>query len=515
MLWPLLIISVLISLLALTWAASLLVRFRDRCLVILCGLLALIAAREILDLAARVGPGPLVSPWQEVAGLAVSMFALSAVMAVRWQLVRERAAGSERGRIEAELRASRARFSGILEIAEDAIISVNSRQEIVLFNRGAEKIFGYNTAEMLGQPLNSLIPPRFAADHPKHMDEFAHGPLSSRRMGDRREVYGLRKDGTEFPADVSISKLDVDGSMLFTAIVRDASERRRHEAEILKWNQELEKRVTERTSELRESNRQLAAALAQVQAKTEELQSITQQLWHSAKLASVGELAASIAHELNNPLGIVTLRLESVLAQTPADDPRRKPLEIVEQELERMAGLIANVLQFSRRGKEEASSVDICAEIRRVLELTHHHLRKRNIQVQLDFAPDVPILHADRQKLRQVILNLISNAGDAMPRGGRLTPRVRRGQLSDGRPAVVIEIADTGVGIPPEHLAKVMDPFFTTKEEDKGTGLGLAICRRIINEHSGTITIDSEIGRGTTVRMLLPVANGRNSAALE
>jgi PAS domain S-box-containing protein len=251
-----------------------------------------------------------------------------------------------------------------------------------------------------------------------------------------------------------------------------------------------------------------------LRAKTEELKMTTQQLWQAARLAGVGELAASIAHELNNPLGTVSLRVEGLLAKTPPDDPRRRPLEVVEQEVERMAGLVGNLLQFSRAGRDQVSSVNLPEEVMKTVELVGHHLRKRQVRVETDFAPGVPVIHADRQQLRQVFLNLFTNAADAMPEGGRLTPRVRPGALPPDRPAVVIEVIDTGGGIPAELLARVCEPFFTTKDEGKGTGLGLAICRRIVQQHHGTLEVESRIGAGTTVRITLPVRPDTNVAGL-
>jgi signal transduction histidine kinase len=248
--------------------------------------------------------------------------------------------------------------------------------------------------------------------------------------------------------------------------------------------------------------------------RTEELRVTTQQLWQAARLAGVGELAASIAHELNNPLGTISLRVEGILAKTPADDPRRRPLEIVEQEVERMARLVGNLLQFSRAGVDKVSTVDVGEEIRRTLELVEHHLRKHQIRAEPEFAPGVPSIYADRQQLRQVLLNLFTNAADAMPNGGRLAPRVRPLESAAGRPAVVIEVADTGTGIPPELLPRVTEPFFTTKPEGKGTGLGLAICRRIVHQHQGTIEVDSRLGEGTTVRITLPVRPDTNVVGL-
>jgi len=248
--------------------------------------------------------------------------------------------------------------------------------------------------------------------------------------------------------------------------------------------------------------------------RTEELRATTQQLWQAARLAGVGELAASIAHELNNPLGTISLRIETILSKTPPEDPRRKPLEIVEQEVERMARLVGNLLQFSRVGVEKVSTVDVCEEIRRTLELVEHHIRTHQVIAAPDFDPQSPSIYGDRQQLRQVFLNLFTNAVDAMPEGGRLIPRVRAGQLGE-KPGVVVEVADTGTGIPPELLPRVTEPFFTTKPEGKGTGLGLAICRRIVKQHQGTMEVESRRGEGTTVRITLPVRPDTNVAGLQ
>jgi hypothetical protein len=150
---------------------------------------------------------------------------------------------------------------------------------------------------------------------------------------------------------------------------------------------------------------------------------MSQQLWQAAKLATVGELAASIAHELNNPLATVSLRVESLLAQVPAHDPRRQALQVIEREVERMGHLVANLLQFSRHSQPQISSLDVRAELDNTLALIHYHLRNCRITVVREFAPEVPIIQADRQQLRQVFLNLLTNASDAMPQGGILTLR--------------------------------------------------------------------------------------------
>ena len=329
------------------------------------------------------------------------------------------------------------------------------------------------------------------------------------------------------------------------------------ELEIL--NQGLEKVVIIRTAALRDEINERKAAEVALQASSDEVKTMSQQLLQVEKLATVGELASSIAHELNNPLATVSLRVESLIAQTTEDDPRLRELGIIGQEVERMGNLVTNLLQFSRRSQPQISTVNVCDEIEKTLELAHYHFRKHNIAVAREFKPEGPLIHADRQQLRQLFLNLFTNASDAMPDGGTLTIRVYtqgtgvggqgssgrgqgtgirdqasevggqgtggRGPTPDPRPLspdhkgeafVVIEIADTGMGIPPEILPKVFEPFYTTKPEGKGTGLGLAICRRIAQSHNGTLNITSEgvPGNGTRVCITLPFSNGSNTASL-
>jgi signal transduction histidine kinase len=253
-----------------------------------------------------------------------------------------------------------------------------------------------------------------------------------------------------------------------------------------------------------DNSRELDVVRAELQAKTEELRAVTQQLWQAAKLATMGELAASIAHELNNPLATVSLRVEGMLAKTAPDDPRRSALEVISHEIERMGNLVANLLQFSRRGEDRSSTLDVAEELLRTLELIRHRFNKSRIRIVQEFAHDAPRIHGNHDQLRQVFLNLLMNALDAMPTAGALTLRITPGALDGAIMAVVVEIVDTGVGIPPENLSRVVEPFFTTKEEGKGTGLGLPICRRIVQEHGGRLELQSEVGNGTTVRITLP-----------
>jgi PAS domain S-box-containing protein len=391
---------------------------------------------------------------------------------------------------EEALRDSEARAHAILATAVDAVIVIDERGFIETFNPAAERMFGFTAEEVVRRNVKILMPEPYRSEHDGYVANYLQTG-KKKIIGIGREVVGRRKDGGIFPVELAVSEARLGVRRVFVGIVRDLTERKRAE------------------EALRESNRRLESALAALHVKGDEVKAMSQQLWQAAKLAAVGELAASIAHELNNPLAIVSLRIESLLGQTSENDPRRRALEIVEQEVERMANLVANLLQFSRRGLPRVSTLDVSEDLVKTLELVQHHLRTRHIQVVQEFGTEVPMIQADRQQLRQVFLNLLTNASDAMPNGGTLTVRVERGSLNS-RPALVVEFSDTGVGIAPENLPKVLEPFFTTKEEGKGTGLGLAICRRAAQEHNGTIEVSSEVGKGTCVRITLPLTGGMN-----
>jgi len=264
-----------------------------------------------------------------------------------------------------------------------------------------------------------------------------------------------------------------------------------------------QRELTER--ELKEANRLLEQTLSELSVKRDELAGMMQQLWQASKLATMGELSASIAHELNNPLATVMLSTEMLMLRLAADEAQLNTLSVVRSETERMAALVSNLLQFSRRSQAQVSTLNIDEELNTTLELIGFHLRGRRVDVVKDFASNVPTVQADRQQLRQVFLNLLTNASDAMSGGGTLTLRTRLSTLGDDeQSAAMIEFIDTGTGIDADDVSKIWEPFFTTKPEGKGTGLGLPICRRTIEEHRGTIQVESTCGQGTTFRILLP-----------
>ena len=228
------------------------------------------------------------------------------------------------------------------------------------------------------------------------------------------------------------------------------------------------------------------------------------QLLQSAKLAAVGELSASVAHEINNPLYAARNSLYLVEQDMPADAPQRTFLEIAQQELGRIARIITRMRDFYRPTRAELAATNINTILRETLELVQTHLRHGHIHAVATLEPDLPIMIAHADQLRQVFLNLILNACDAMPRGGDLHVTTQLLQARPEAPATIgIYIADTGLGIAPEHLTHLFEPFYTTKAQ--GTGLGLAISAHIVTQHSGRITVESIPAEGTTFTILLPV----------
>jgi PAS domain S-box-containing protein len=369
----------------------------------------------------------------------------------------------------------------LLDLAQVLVRDANGT--ITRWNRGAEAFYGWSRAEAVGKHPYELLQTEF----PEPLEDIEAEILREGHWDG--ELTHTRRDGTRVTvASHQVVQQNELGELAILEVDNDITERK-----------EAERALAQHVLKLSTSEEALRL-------KNEELKTTTEQLWQAAKLATVGELAASIAHELNNPLTTVSLRLDSVLAQTREDDPRRRHLSIVEQEIERMSKLVANLLQFSRRRRRQPSTLDVRQEILNTLELVHSHLRNRNIGVVLDFAPDLQMVQADRQQLRQVFLNLLTNAADAMPEGGTLTISAISSTLDGGIPAVTIQFADTGVGIAEDDLPKVTDAFFTTKPEGKGTGLGLPICKRIVHEHDGKCEITSEVGEGTTVQIRLPVS---------
>src|ERR1041384_3683337 len=368
--------------------------------------------------------------------------------------------------------------STALEFAANAIMITDVNGKIVWVNKAFTETTGYSMEEVLGQNPRILKSGQLDRSFYKQMWETI---LSGKVWRDT--VVHRRKDGSLNRENMTITPISDGAGKIshFVAIKQDITK--------------------------------LEQALSDVQAKNEELATMTQQLWQASRLATMGELAASVAHELNNPLATISLRLETLTAQLANDDQKRRAVEIVADEAERMGKLVGTLLHFRRRTHRQISTVDAREELDNSVELIEYNLRSNNVKIVREYDSNLPTVQADRQQLRQVFLNLMTNASDAMKAGGSITLRA---PMSAGGDKVHLEFDDTGAGISPESLQKIWDPFFTTKPEGKGTGLGLAICKRVIEEHHGSITIESEEGKGTRITVELPTTNsGSNEVVTE
>jgi len=226
------------------------------------------------------------------------------------------------------------------------------------------------------------------------------------------------------------------------------------------------------------------------------------QLIQSEKLASVGRLAAGVAHQINNPLTGILTYSSLLLRKKPEDDPEREDLQVIVDETMRCREIVKGLLGFSRQAEPQKEAVDINNIIQNSLALTKNQALVNDVKVTTELSGKLPTTVLDGGQIQEVFLNVILNAIDAMPEGGGL--RVAS-DIVDGEQFIQIRFTDTGCGIPPENIDKVFDPFFTTKDASKGTGLGLAVAYGVIEKHGGRIRMDSEFGKGTTCIVDLPV----------
>jgi two-component system, NtrC family, sensor kinase len=238
-----------------------------------------------------------------------------------------------------------------------------------------------------------------------------------------------------------------------------------------------------------------------------ERKSMEQSLIQSEKISAVGQLAAGIAHELNNPLHTILGYAQGLLQEKSESEVLTKSLRFIEKEARRCQTLVQNLLTFSRREKNGVTAVEPAEITEEVLSLIEAQTRVKNIQLVRDFALQLPVIQGNRAQIQQMLLNLCTNAIDAMPQGGTLVVRILLDQskLDKMKHLIRFEVEDTGEGIPEDIRHRIFEPFFTTKEAGKGTGLGLSLAYEIVKGHQGDITVSSEVGGGSRFRVCLPV----------
>jgi PAS domain S-box-containing protein len=388
-------------------------------------------------------------------------------------------------------------IAAICAIAVDAIVALDHEMRIIQFNDGATAIFGYDRQELLGRDLSTLLPERFREAHAAHIAAFAGSGIAARRMGERSEIFGLRKDGTEFPAEASIAQLGEGDKRIFMALLRDVSERKRAERELAARKVELEARVAERSKALEEESRrreETQAALIQAQ-----------------RMEAFGQLTGGIAHDFNNLLTIVSGNLE-LLEPLLQSAEQRALLNRAVDAAQVGARLTSRLLSFSRRRRLAPALINLNDLVLGIAELLKRSLGGQ-VTLSTVLTGGLWPTRADPSEVENAVLNLAINARDAMPAGGKLVIETRNvavsaaeATLEPGMAAgdyVRISVADSGCGMPPEVLERAFEPFFTTKE-GRGTGLGLSTIYGFARQSGGSVTINSSPNAGTTVHLYLP-----------
>jgi PAS domain S-box-containing protein len=364
---------------------------------------------------------------------------------------------------EAALRRTEDMARAVLESASEGIVLIDATGRITLVNAAAERMFDYPRAELLGQSLEILLPERLRHGHVGHRAGYFAEPRV-RPMGIGLDLSGRRRDGTEFPVEISLSHVvSAEGGGVAIAFITDITERKRVEGQ---------------------------------------LQRQREVLYQNEKLAALGTMAAGIAHEMNNPLGIITTRIEVMLLDAeqqalPAqvlDD-----LQVLHRASQRVARIAAGLRSFARHSPGDRVPLDLNAVVEESVQLLQKPLAADNVHVVVSLDRALPPILGDATTLHQVLMNLLTNAREAMPEGGQI--RVETGPAE--RPGWIrLLVADTGAGIPAEEISKIFDPFFTTKRT--GTGLGLSVTYGIIQEHGGTVDVQSRPGAGTSFVISFP-----------
>ena len=346
------------------------------------------------------------------------------------------------------LRASEERFRTILDTATNAVLSIDEGHNIILFNNAAERIFKYTRDEILGKNLNMLIPNQYG-DHYQYVRRFLE-KRESDLIGKTINLTALRKSGEEFPIELSLSYMEIEGRVTFTAIIRDVSDEKRLERKLLQ----------------------------------------------SERLAAVGQAVAHVIHELKNPLMIIG-GFTGQIGKSLSNEKDLKKLDMILEEVARLERLVAGLGDFTKTYKLVKRQADINSVISDVIKIMSELYPHDKYGFREFLSDSVREISCDPDKLKQVFINIISNGFEAMADGGFITVSSKR--VADG---IEIRITDAGVGIPEESLAHIFEPFYTTRE--RGSGLGLPISYKIIEAHDGDISAMSEPGRGTTFIIRLP-----------
>jgi PAS domain S-box-containing protein len=376
---------------------------------------------------------------------------------------------TERKRTEQALREGAAQLRAVVDTAVDGVILIDAAGSVSMFNPACEKLFGYAAHEVIGQNVKMLMPEPFRREHDRYLENY-------RRTGERkiigigREVVGRRKDGSTFPMELSVGEAQQEGASIFVGIIHDLTERKRTE----------------------------------------------EQLVQAQKMEAVGQLSGGIAHDFNNLLTVIVGNAEFLADTLKARPDLKKLADAIIAAGERGAELTRRLLAFSRRQTLVPIEIDANKLVGGMRDLLLRALRE-DVELRTVLTDDLWSAFADAGQLESAILNLALNAQDAMPEGGCLTVTTTNVPLDERYSAlhpevpaghyVMIAVTDDGEGMTPDVLQRAFEPFFTTKEVGKGSGLGLSMVYGFVKQSNGHVTIYSEPGLGTTVRLYLPAAS--------
>jgi two-component system, LuxR family, sensor kinase FixL len=357
------------------------------------------------------------------------------------------------------------RFQLVVEAAPNAMVMTNAEGKIVLVNAQVEAVFGYTRQDLVGRPVEMLVPERFRFQHPQDRIGYFADP-KARAMGAGRELLGRRKDGSEVPVEIGLNPIHSSEGLFVLASIIDLTQRREAELEAARQRNELA---------------------------------------HLSRVTLLGELAGSMAHELNQPLGAIQSNAEAaeiLLKKHPPDlDELGAILSDIRQDGWRASEVINRMRSLLKKGAAKLEPLDINEVVESVLKLVRSDLVHHNVAVDAQLAAHLPAVNGDDVQLQQVLLNLVVNGCDAMAGVEPIERRLLvRTELADDR-EVLVSVTDQGCGIPPEKIDHIFEPFFTTKTH--GMGLGLAVCRTIISAHGGKLWATNNARRGATFHFAL------------
>lgn len=367
---------------------------------------------------------------------------------------------SERSRKEQlkRLERSERRLAEVLRAALDGIVTLDGTRRVTALNPAAEQIFRTTTDRIRGEPFDRFVQAGPGDNLWQDLSVDTRRSEANSPVAARREVTGIRADGTLFPMELAIASVGEDGARGYVIIARD---------------------------------------LVDITAERKERERLQQQLAQAARLEAVGRMVSGVAHELNNPLTAILAFGQDMLS-TARSEEDREALTVIVQQAQRCRVIVGDLLIFARNRRDERRRVAPAEVVQRVLRAFSRDEARHGVDLEVDIARDLPAIEIDVVGIEQVLTNLLTNAFQATPPGGRVSLRVRP---RENRLLLIVE--DTGPGIPPELLSRVFEPFFTTKDPGQGTGLGLAVSHTIVQQHGGTLTAENRTDRASGARFVV------------